>query len=107
MKFFESLRSSCKDAQFSSRYLGRDLHTVTGRNLELIREPTTLNPWIAKSKYVKTDVQCEELIQVLPEDKWRLRYLPTLLNQRREFHIMVMEEDDESTNELIRSLVVI
>ena len=42
---------------------------MTGRNLELFRELTALNPWIAKSREVKTAVQCEELIQILPEDK--------------------------------------
>ena len=107
IKFFNSLRmSSSKEVQFLSRFLGRDIRSVTGRNLIAIREITTLNPWTTKSHDVKMAVQCEEMVPVPHQDRWRLRYLSNLISQRRQFYVLAMEENLERTNELIRSLVV-
>ena len=98
--------SSSTEVQFLSRYIERDIRSVTGRNLCAIREITNLNPWTAKSHEVRMAVHCQELVPVPNQDKWRLRYLASLIMQRRQFCILAMEENMEQTNELIRSLVV-
>ena len=104
VKFFESLRSSsCKEVLFLSRFIGRDVRSVTGRNLQLIRELTALNP---TSREVKEAVQGEELVPVPPQDRWRLGYFSSLIRRRRHFHLLAMEDDVERTDELIQSLVV-
>ena len=45
VNFFHSLRkSSCQEVQVLSRFLARDVQSVTGKNLQLISEASGLNP---------------------------------------------------------------
>ena len=48
VKFFHSLRSSAsQEVQVLSRFLARDVQSVTGKNLRLVQDITQLNPWTA------------------------------------------------------------
>ena len=45
-KFFHSLRfSASKEVQILSRYVAREVQSVTGKNLQLLRDLSHLNPW--------------------------------------------------------------
>ena len=79
---------------------------ISVRSLEEIFVQSGLNPWTTKSHEVKMAVQFEELVPVPHQDRWRLRYLSSLISQRRQYCVLDMEENMERTNELIRSLVV-
>ena len=106
VKFFLSLRSSaCLEVQVLSRLLARDIRSVTGRNLLHIQETSGLDPWTTSNKKMKTNLVAAELVPVPQQDEWRLSYLCSLISQRREVHILAMEEEETYLQELIDSLV--
>lgn len=89
-----------------SRYLGRDVQSVTGRNLRLIQDTVKLNPWNISNTKLKVALVSAETVEVPMVDRWRLPYLCTLLSQRREASNNAMEEEEKRIDELIESLVL-
>ena len=84
-----------------SRFLARDVQSVTGKNLQYIQEATGLSPWTTS----KRRLVAGELADVPPQDRWRLPYLNSLLSQRREAINLALEEEDKRLSKLIDSLV--
>ena len=106
VKFFHSLRmSACHEVQVLSRYLARDVQSVTGKNLNYIQEATGLNPWVAPQTRLRDALVSGETVQVPPQDEWRLQYLCSLLRQRREAFDSASEEIEKYLTDLINSLV--
>ena len=106
VKFFHSLRmSACHEVQVLSRYLARDVQSVTGKNLNYIQEATGLNPWVAPQTRLRDALVSGEAVQVPPQDEWRLQYLCSLLRQRREAFDSASEEIEKYLTDLINSLV--
>ena len=89
-----------------SRYISRDIQSVTGRNLKLIENTAKLNPWTTSSSRIKNALFLEEAVEVPVVDRWRLPYLCSLLSQRREARNQAMEADETRLEELINSLVL-
>ena len=107
VKFFHSLRkSACKEVQILSRYWARDIRSVTARNLQYIREKSGLNPWISPLTVLGNALIASEVVEVPPEDSWRLPYLASLLHQRRAAHLLALDLEVERISELINSLVI-
>ena len=107
VKFFHSLRKSAShEVQVMSRYISRDIQSVTGRNLKLIENTAKLNPWTTSSSRIKNALVLEEAVEVPEVDRWRLPYLCSLLSQRREARNQAMEADETRLEELINSLVL-
>ena len=88
-----------------SRYLARDVQSVTGKNLNYIQEATGLNPWVAPQTRLRDALVSGEAVQVPPQDEWRLQYLCSLLRQRREAFDSASEEIEKYLTDLINSLV--
>ena len=106
VKFFKELRHSAShEIQVLSRYLDRDLQSVTGRNLRLIQDLTQLDPWTSSCFKVKQALISEEMVEVPISDQSRLQYLCSLLVQRRDAKHAAMESDEQRLEELIFSLV--
>ena len=104
--FFHSLRrSACHEVQVLSRFLARDVQSVTGRNLQYIQEATGLSPWTTSKRRLRDALVAGELVDVPPQDRWRLPYLNSLLSQRREAINLALEEEDKRLSKLIDSLV--
>ena len=75
-KFFHSLRFSASlEVQILSRLLARDIRSVTGMNLSLIRHLSRLDPWTVNTVQLKRALVAEEMVMVPPEDRWRLSYV--------------------------------
>ena len=106
VKFFHSLRkSACHEVQVLSRYLARDLQSVTGKNLDYVQTVTGLNPWVAPQARLRDALVTGETVKVPPQDEWRLQYLLSLLRQRREAFNLAAEEEEKYLTDLINSLV--
>ena len=106
VNFFHSLRkSSCHEVQVLSRFLARDVQSVTGKNLQLVTEASGLNPWTASQGKLKAALIAGEAVEVPLEDRWRLPYLSSLLSQRGEAHNLALEELEDILTKLIDSLV--
>ena len=84
-----------------SRYWARDIRTVTGKNLQYIKDVSGLNPWTAPAGMLRNALQA-----VPHQDAWRLPYLASLLSQRRIASQSAMDIEVERINELISSLVI-
>ena len=106
--FFQSLRSSpCPEVSFLASLVGRDIRTVTGRNLRLVGRESDLDPWVVTSSSVKKVLrEKEECTSVPPVDQWRLPYLGLLLEQRQTAHYEAMEAEEKRITELIDSLCI-
>ena len=88
-----------------SRYLGRDVQTVTGKNLQYIQEEAGLSPWTTSKSRLRDALAAEELVDVPPQDRWRLPYLNSLLCQRREAINLALEDEEDRLSSLIDSLL--
>ena len=107
MKFFQGLKASaCYEVQVLSRLLARDMQSVTGKNLNLIKEMTTLDPWLTSKGRLKAALQEQELVAIPEIDKWRLPYLCSLLSQRSNAHFLAFEAEESRLTDLINSLVI-
>ena len=76
-----------------------------GRNLELVREITGLNPRNDPLFKIKRKLVELDFVEVPAQDKWRVPYLCSLIHARREATHMASDEDVSRLNELIDSLV--
>ena len=75
--------------------------STTGRNLNLVREETGLNPWSAKPAEVKASI----LPTLVPQqDHWRLGLLGKYLEKKRSMNAIL--EDVSEISGLIESLCV-
>ena len=86
--FFQSLRDSpCPEVSFLASLVGRDIRSITGKNLRLVARESSLNPWVVTPSTIKKVFkEKEENILVPPDDHWRLSYLDLLLEQRQNAH---------------------
>ena len=107
VNFFHSLRkSTTKEVQALSRLLARDIRSVTARNLQYIVELSGLNPWTDPPRRIQAALVAQETVLVPLQDKWRVPYLCSLLQQRGEAHSLALEEEERILTELISSLVL-
>ena len=78
--FFQGLMSSAsKEVQVLSRYLVKDIRSVTAKNIQLIKEMTNLDPRTTSNMKMKQALVAAEIVEVPEVDKWRLPYLCSLL----------------------------
>ena len=106
IRLFHSLRfSASKEVQVLCRYVARDVQTVTGKNLKLLKDITGMDPWTTSNGRLKEALVGAELVEVPERDRWRLPYLGSLLAQRGEANYSAMEEDVTRLGQLISSLV--
>ena len=92
--------------QILSRYWARDIRSVTARNLQYIRENSGLNPWTSPLTVLGNALIAAEVVEVPPEDSWRLPYLASRLYQRRAAHLSALDLEEERISKLINSLVI-
>ena len=105
VNFFRSLRNAPSHEVRTAALLGgRDLRSVTGRNLELVAELSGQDPWCASPARVKQALRERELVAVPPTESWRCQYLGKLLESRQEAHYRGGEEEETHLNSLIESL---
>ena len=105
--FFKGLRTSPSPEIRTLAYLmGRDILSTTGKNLKTIREASGLDPWQASSASMKDALQTNELVEILPQDRWRVAYLHSLLRQHQEALTMTLEFTVTQIQNLIESLVI-
>ena len=88
-----------------SRYLARDIRSVTAKNIQLIQSLTNLDPKTTSTQRMKTALVESELVEVPVLDTWRLPYLSSLLAQRGIAHSLALENDVIELGQLIDSLV--
>lgn len=85
--------------------VSRDLRSVTGRNLRMLRDETGLDPWRVSSKVMKK-VLADGYGQVPDVDRWRLPYLSKLIDQRQMAYYSGCVEEEKRLAGLIDSVCI-
>ena len=82
VKFFHSLRKSkSEEVRILSEIVGRDMGSVTGKNLAMMERETGLNPWSTSSSEIGRHLFANKT-PIPEQDTWRLEYLGKLLHER-------------------------
>ena len=104
--FFESLKDSASfEVQVVARYVARDIRTVTGKNISLIRNLSGLQGQSSNVHCVKESLTEAFSKDVPQEDTWRMSYLCSLITQRREAKECGATDRENEIQNLINSLV--
>ena len=85
--------------------MGRNIRSVTGRNLRLIKDETGLDPWTASAASLKNELE-KGRPDIPNGEEWRIPYLEKLLEQRQAAHYGGFEEEEMRLAALIDSLCV-
>ena len=64
-----------------SELVGRDMGSVTGKNLTMMERETGLNPWSTSSSEIGRHLFANKT-PIPEQDAWRLEYLGKLLHER-------------------------
>jgi hypothetical protein len=80
--FFKSLLTSAStEVQLVANIVARNVATCTGRNLRLMREEFSLNPWLATARQIREKFPA---CDIPPEQEWVLPELAAALEERLE-----------------------
>ena len=85
--------------------VSRDIQSITGSNLKLLRKASGLSAWDTSQVRLKEAIIQKKEVAVLEEDRWRLAYLSKLLEQRQELNYLGL--DITEVNSYINSLCII
>ena len=86
--------------------MGHDLRSTTGSNLRLLEESTELDPLVCTSVKLKEELMEKELVEVPPQDIWRVSYLASLLEQRQVAKYLSLEDKEMDLTGLVDSLCI-
>ena len=107
VSFFRSLRTSSNlEIRVLANLTGRDLLSTTGKNLRTVKQASGLDPWQTPNAKMKAALHTRELVEVPPQDTWRIEYLCSLLRKHQDAVSMAMEELAKQIQDLIDSLVI-
>ena len=106
-KFFQGLRKSpCREVSILANLIARDRRSVTGRNVNLVMENSGSNVWSDNPAKIRAGLLKADTVEIANEDKWRVKYLGTLLQQRQEWHYQGAVDEEEQLQTLVDSLCV-
>ena len=105
--FFQGLRKSPSyEVAVMAGLAGRDIRSITGKNLKMLEEISGLDTWVYGSGRIKQELVKTEIVAVPPQDQWRVGYLARLLEERQLLHYGGNQEGEERVSGLIDSLCV-
>ena len=106
-KFFRGLCSSpCREVATLARLLARDIRSTTGRNILLVSNQSGCDVWEDPPGSIKAKLKEAEIVYVEPQNRWRLRYLSSLLEQRQTWHYGGEQDQVDRVQQLVNSLCV-
>ena len=107
VKFFKGLLWSASwEVRYLARLVSRDRSTVTSCNLRMVEEASGLDPWVDTADRIGAAVKNREMVGVPDTDRWRLKYLASLLQQRMVAKYITNEEEEEQLSKMIESLAI-
>ena len=86
--------------------ISRDIRSSTGANLRALRDISGKDPWVDSPTAIKAALADTEQVQIHDMDKWRVRYLGVLLEQRMEWNYLGSEDEKNAVQKLIDSLYI-
>ena len=64
--------------------------------MRLLQDISGLDPWVCSSAKLKQVLHQQEMVEIPKVDRWRLKYLSTLLAQKQELYYMGFNEESMS-----------
>jgi hypothetical protein len=105
-KFCRGLRTSvCQEVRVLFNLVARDLQCTTAKNLKLVENSAGVDPWTAGPGKLKEELEKNQLVDIPPQDAWKLSYLRSLLMQLQQAKHLAQEDRVKYTQDLIDSLV--
>jgi hypothetical protein len=99
-KFYENLlESPSPEVAFMAAKVGKDLTTVTGRNLQFIEEVTKLDALKSSKRMLKEELM--ELETVPEGEEWVLEELGELLELQQKLRYWVGEEEEDEEEKMM------
>ena len=106
-KFCRGLRTSVSmEIRVLFSYVARDLQSTTAKNIKLVGDTSGTDPWTVSPFKLKEGLNKKQVVDILPQDVWRLNYLRSLLRQLQEARHLVLEERMVFIQSLIDSLAL-
>ena len=105
-KFCKSLRTSVsQEVRVLFNLVSRDLQTTTARNMKFVMDKSETDVWTVSAGRLKQELHTNQLVDIPPQDKWKMRYMCSLLNQMEEAKHLVQEDKLKELQDLLDSLV--
>ena len=86
--------------------VARDLQCITAKNLKLVETLAGVDPWTAGPGKLKEGLEKNLLVDIPPQDAWRVTYLWSLLMQVQQAKHLAQEDRVKTIQNLIDSLVM-
>ena len=87
-----SLEEASHEVLVLSRYLARDVQSMTGTDLRLVQQTANSAPWTTITNKLRRALISSEMVEVPIIDRWRMPYLRSLLSQRREANSLAWKQ---------------
>ena len=78
----------------------------TAKNLKLVETLAGVDPWTAGPGKLKEGLERNQLVDIPPQDVWRMTYLKSLLMQVQQANHLAQEDRVKNIQDLIDSLVI-
>ena len=105
--FFRSLcLAPSHEVRTAALLAGRDLWSVTGRNLRLLHKESGQDPWTISPSRIRECLTLNECVPIPETDMWRVRYLHKLLERRQLFHYQGEDKDRDRISDILNSLCI-
>ena len=106
-KFFKGLRASvCQEVRVLFNLVARDLQSTTAKNINLLKNTAGMDPWMAGPSKLKEALHRNQVVDIPPQDVWKMEYLRSLLRQLQEAKHIVQKDRVTYLQGLIDSLVL-
>ena len=89
-----------------SNLVSRDLQSTTAKNLSLVNQESSQDPWEVSPLKIREGLMNSETVEVHQQDQWRIPYLLSLLKQYQEARYMVLDKEMDNLQGLIDSLAI-
>ena len=87
-------------------FLLRDIRSTTSRNINLVKNKSSLDPTATGNLKLKEALHKAELVEIPAQDMWRIDYTKSLLSQLQMAKYLVQDDRVSELQILIDSLVM-
>ena len=86
--------------------VARDLQCTTAKNIKLVESSAGVELWTSGPGKIKEGIEKNQLVDIPPQDAWRMTYLRSLLMQLQQAKHLAQEDRVKNIQDLIDSLVI-
>ena len=73
--------------------------------MKFVMDKSETDVWTVSAGRLKQELHTNQMVDIPPQDKWKMRYMCSLLNQMEEAKHLVQEDKLKELQDLLDSLV--